>query len=62
MDLKRISGGCAITAASGDVLALVRGGADAATITGIRRGAALGLALIILEHEQAIGARFERGS
>jgi hypothetical protein len=40
-------------------LTLIRARAYAATITGIGRRAALGLALIILKHEKRIGAGFK---
>jgi hypothetical protein len=39
---------------------LVRAGTYAPTVTGIRGRAALGLALVILEHEKAVGAGFKR--
>ena len=57
--LEAIIGHCAITAAHVDVVALCLGCADAATIATESRAAALGLHLIILEHEQVIGANFE---
>ena len=51
-DLQRIFGCSTITAASGNHLTLIRARAYAATIAGIRGRAALGLALVILKHEE----------
>ena len=60
--LDAVIGQRAVAATLIDVVALLGRGADAATITAEGRAAALGLALVVLEHEEAIVTGLELGA
>lgn len=58
----QIRGGITVAAAAGNKVTLLSRCAYAAAAASVAGRAALGLALVILEHEQTIGAEFKRGA
>ena len=60
--LDRVIGQRAVAAALVDVVALLGRRADAATVTAEGGAAALGLALVVLEHEEIVGTNLNFGT
>jgi hypothetical protein len=62
MSLDTVVGRRTISASSIEEIALLRRRADASTVATERGPAALGLALVIFEHEEVIGAGLNLGA